>query len=54
MMLRQAERTVLLNTLKDNKIERPALPVSPLPASTVQPSIPAPSPSDKKVYIIMI
>ncbi|XP_026332218.1 gamma-taxilin [Hyposmocoma kahamanoa] len=45
----QAERTVLLNTLKDNKIERPALPVGPLPVSPAQPPTPAPSPSDKKV-----
>lgn len=45
----QAERTVLLNTLKENKIERPSLPASPLPMSPMQPPTPTPSPSEKKV-----
>lgn len=50
----QAERTVLHNTLKENKIERPSLPTMPVPVSPMQSPTPANSPSDKKVFTIII
>lgn len=52
MIFWQAERTALLNTLKDNKIERPSLPVGPV--TPMQPPTPVQSPSDKKVFMFIV